>query len=225
MARRLTVGMLLAVVLASCGQSLSSTPSTPGAGSSAGYPAGSSASVQPTGDPIAAAGRPYDADAVLEAMRGSRRPGGVPDQLETKAIAAAVSRQVWTWDGQPWLLLSVGGACGPGSCSLDVAGSRDDTLGADLYSFSVDPASGQVDLSTSDLHAFPSLLDKGLKQAAMAAAGDELAGLAYIGARWLPPPDAGRYWLAYRSGGEEGAPGLDLLLDLVSGELIEMRPV
>ena len=220
-ARRLTIALLLTVAVVACGQSRSSTASAPGAGSSAS----ASASAQPSGDPVATPGRPYDGGAVLEAMRDSRRPGGVPDQLETETIADAVSSQIWSWDGQPWLLLSIGGACGPDSCSLDVAGSRSDTPGADLYSFSVDLASGAVTLATSDLHAYPSRLDLGLERAAQAVAGDDLAGLAYAGARWLPPPQAGRYWLAYRSGGEEGAPGLDLLLDLVSGELIETRPV
>jgi hypothetical protein len=219
MARRLAVGMLLTLALASCGRSPGSTPSAPGSAS-----ASASASDRPSGDPVATPGRPYDAAALLAAMRDSRRPGGVPDQLQTRLIADAVSRQIWTWDGQPWLLMSVGGACGPDGCSLDVAGSREDAPGADLYSFSVDPASGAVTLASSDLHAYPGTLDAGLKQAARSAAGDELAGLAYVGARWLPPPDAGRYWLAYRSGGEEGAPGLDLLLDLATGELIETQP-
>ncbi|HYN64430.1 MAG TPA: hypothetical protein VES36_07495 [Candidatus Limnocylindrales bacterium] len=186
----------------------------------------SSGTLKPSSGPGTTPGRPYDAQSVLTAMRDSTRPGGgVPDELETAAIAEALSRQVWTWDGQPWLRLSIGGACGPNSCSLDVAGSRGDTPGADLYSFSVEVASGAVTLATSDLHGYPSRLDAKLEKAGKTAAGDQLDALAYIGARWLPPPDAGRYWLAYRSGGEEGAPGLDVLLDLASGELIETRPV
>lgn len=187
--------------------------------------ASSSGTLKPSSGPGTTPGRPYDARAVLEAMRDSTRPGGVPDQLETSAIAEAVSRQVWTWDGQPWMHLSIGGACGPSRCSLDVAGSREDTPGADLYSFSVEVASGAVTLATSDLHAYPSRLDARLERAGKAAAGDKLDALGYIGARWLPPPDAGRYWLAYRSGGEEGTPGLDVLLDLATGEVIETIPV
>jgi hypothetical protein len=174
---------------------------------------------------VAVPGRPYDAQDVLSAMRDSRRPAGVPDELETDAIAQAVGSQLWTWDGQPWVALSIGGACGPSTCSLDVAGSRDEAVGADLYSFDIDMASGDVSLTTSDLHAYPQALDRQLEQAAKAVAGTQLAGLAYISAQWLRPPDAGRYWLAYRTGGEEGAPGLDLLLDLATGELIEIRPL
>jgi hypothetical protein len=47
--------------------------------------------------------------------------------------------------------------------------------------------------------------------------------MALVGARWLPPPEAGQYWLSYRSGGEEGSPGLDVLLDAVHGVVIESR--
>ena len=60
---------------------------------------------------------------------------------------------------------------------------------------------------------------------ARAAAGDELGDLAFVSARWLPPPDQGRFWLAYRTGGEEGAPGLDLLLDTTTGAIVERREV
>jgi hypothetical protein len=157
-------------------------------------------------------------------MRESRRPGGVPDRLETEAVAQAVSMLVWTWDGRPWGVLSIGGACGPRECTLDVAGSRQDTLESDLYSFAV-AADGGVTLLTSDLHAYDPSLDPTLDLAAQQAAGDALNGLTYIGARWLVPPDSGRYWLAYRSGGEEGSPGVDLLLDLVSREVVELRRV
>jgi hypothetical protein len=157
-------------------------------------------------------------------MRESRRPGGVPNQLETDAIATAVSRLIWTWDGQPWTTLSIGGACGPADCSLDVAGSREGAAGSDLYSFAV-ANDGSVSLVTADLHAYDTTLDSELDRLARAVAGDQLAGLAYVGASWLPPPDTGRYWLAYRSGGEEGAPGIDLLLDLASGQVIESRRI
>jgi hypothetical protein len=169
-------------------------------------------------------GRPYDTAALLTGMRESRRPGGVPDRLETDAVAEAISMLVWTWDGQPWDVLAIGGACGPRECTLDVAGSRQYMPGSDLYSFVV-TADGGVTLLTSDLHAYDPSLDSILDRAARQAAGDALNGLTYIGARWLVPPDSGRYWLAYRSGGEEGAPGVDLLLDLGSGEVVELRRV
>ena len=169
-------------------------------------------------------GRPYDAAALLTGMRESRRPGGVPDRLETEAVAGAVSMLVWTWDGQPWEVLAIGGACGPGGCTLDVAGSREGIPGSDLYSFAV-AADGSVTLLTSDLHGYDPSLDPILDRAAQQAAGDALGGLTYVGARWLAPPEEGQYWLAYRSGGEEGAPGVDLLLDLPSGEVVELHRV
>ena len=110
----------------------------PDATASVGQPA--TATADPSGP--AAAGQPYDGAAMLAAMRDSTRPGGVPDELETNAVADAVAAQIWTWDGQPWEALSVGGACGPAECDLDVAGSTDGMAGADLYTFTVDPAGG-----------------------------------------------------------------------------------
>ena len=128
---------------------------------------------------------------MLAAMRDSTRPGGVPDELETDAVAGAVAAQIWTWDGQPWETLSVGGACGPAECDLDVAGSTDGMAGADLYTFTVDPASGDVTLQSTDLHGYPAALDAELDEMARAEAGDELDDLAFVSARWLPPPDQG----------------------------------
>jgi hypothetical protein len=215
MRRFRTVGVLLALTLAAC------TGPSPSATSSLGHPG--TASANPS--PAAAPGQPYDAAILLTAMRESTRPGGVPDGLESDAVAAAVADQLWTWDGQPWETLSVGGACGPAECSLEVAGSTDGTAGADLYAFAIDPATSEVALELSDLHAYPATLGEGLDDMARDAAGDELGDLTFVSARWLPPPDTGRYWLAYRSGGEEGASGLDLLLDAASGMVVERREV
>jgi hypothetical protein len=210
-----STGALLALALAACGGP------TPSPTTSLGQPGTASADPSPGG----AVGQPYDAAALLAAMRESTRPGGVPDQLETDAVAAAVADQVWTWDGRPWQTLSVGGACGEAECSLELAGSTDGMAGADLYTFTVEPDAGEVGLELTDLHAYPATLDEELDQMARAAAGDELAELAFVSARWLPPPDQGRYWLAYRTGGEEGAPGLDLLLDSTTGGIVERHLV
>lgn len=175
---------------------------------------------------LASPGTPYDATAILAAMRDSRRPGGVPDQLETEELAAAIAEQTWTWDGAEWESISIGAACGGGGeCSLDLAGSPSGGAGTDLYSFSIDPAAGTVNLVSSDLHGHPAGLEAELDAAARDALQDDrLQGLALVGARWLPPPDTDRYWLAYRSGGEEGAPLLDVLLDLATGEVLEVTP-
>lgn len=203
--------LVLALALAAC------AGTGPDATASLGQPATA------TADPslAAAAGQPYESAAMLAAMRDSARPGGVPDELETDSVAAAVAGLVWTWDGQPWETLSVGGACGPAECDLDVAGSADGMAGADLYTFTVDPASGDVTLQSTDLHGYPAALDAELDEMARAEAGDELDDLAFVSARWLPPPDQGRFWLVYRTGGEEGAPGVDLLLDATTGAILE----
>ncbi len=212
---------VLALAMVACGGPVPSGATSETAGGSSAFP--------PTGgsalaSPAVAPGRPYDAAALLTGMRESRRPGGVPDELETDAIALAVSHMVWTWDGRPWDLLSIGGACGPTSCTLDVAGSRAGSDGSDLYSFEV-AADGTVTLISSDLHAYDASLDETLDRVARAAAGDLTTGLTYVGASWLPPPDTGLYRLAYRTGGEEGAPGRDLVLDLASGQIVDTGPV
>jgi len=214
--RRLRLhGLVLALILAAC------TTTTPDGTASLDQPA--SATPGTSDSPLP--GQPYDAAALLTAMRESTRPGGVPDELETDALAAAMADQIWTWGGQPWQTLTAGGACGPADCTIEVAGSRDEMAGADLYTFAVDPASGEVTLESADLHGYPAELDASLDEMARAAAADEIGDLTFVSARWLPPPDAGRYWLAYRTGGEEGSPGLDLLLDANSGEVVERREV
>ena len=215
-----------ALLLSACAVDATPLASTAGEPSA---PAASISAAPMSGAPSRAAtlaipGRPYDADDLLAAMRDSRRPGGIPDELETDAVASALAEQLWTWDGEAWEILSVGGACGPEACNLDVAGSTEGMAGTDLYSFAIDPESGAVSLAGTDLHAHPTELEAELDAAARAALdAAELEGLALVGARWLPPPETDRYWLAYRSGGEEGAPSLEVLLDLASGEVLEVE--
>jgi hypothetical protein len=172
---------------------------------------------------MAQPGTPYTAAELLAAMRDSRRPGGVPDELKREAIAGAIAEQAWTWDGEPWESLSVGAACGADACSLDLAGAPSGAAGTDLYSFTIDPTSGAVELLSTDLHGYPPALEEKLDAAARAALDStDLDGLALVGARWLAPPDTDRYWLAYRSGGEEGSPGIDVLVDLATGDVLEV---
>lgn len=212
------IGLVAAsLALAACSTPLESVPTT---GPSAATPSPAESSASPASDP----GRPYDAQDVLRAMRESRRPGGVADELQTPEVAGQVAEQLWTWDGAPWTSLAVGGSCGTDACTLEIAGSVDGGAGADAYSFTVDPGSGAVQLLSSDLHGYPLNLDDQLDAVAreqLPAAS--LEGMALLGARWLPPPDTGRYWLSYRSGGEEGSPGLDILVDLAAGTVIESR--
>jgi len=163
-------------------------------------------------------GRPFDAATILEAMRASRRPGGVPDQLQTDAIAAELAQRIWTIDGEPWTTMSVGGSCGPVRCTLDVAGSRSGSPGEDLYAFEIIPAAGEVAPLSADLRSLPpdvaAILDR-LAREAEAAIGRD--GLALASARWLPPPDHETFELSYRSGNEEGFCELELSLNVESG--------
>jgi hypothetical protein len=183
----------------------SSSASSPTPAASAGAP-----SLQPTPPgPLSTPDRPYDVDAILQAMADSRRPDGVPDELQNRQVAASVAHAAWTWDGAPWEALAVSGSCGPELCSLELVGTNGDGAG--------------VELVAADLHAYPRDLEADLDAAARAALDPErLEGLALVSARWLPPPDRDRYLLAYRSGGEEGAPRLDILLDLATGEVIDV---
>lgn len=159
-------------------------------------------------------GQPFDATAILEAMRDSRRPGGVPDQLEIESIAAAVADAIWTFDGEPWTPIVAGGSCGPQACTLEIAGTPTDALGEDLWVFAVTPSSGDVELVTADLRGMP--VD------ALASADDVLRQLqslppgnaALASGRWLPPPDAGVFVLNYRADGEEGTCGIDYTVDV-----------
>jgi len=160
-------------------------------------------------------GRPFDAATILEAMSGSRRPGGVPNQLETDAIAAALAQQLWTMDGEPWTTMSISASCGPVRCTLDVAGSRSGSLGDDLYAFEIIPAGGEVAPISTDLRSLPpdvaAVLDRLAREAEPRIGND---GLVLASARWMAPPDHETFELSYRSGNEEGFCELELALDI-----------
>ena len=159
-------------------------------------------------------GRPFDAAEILNAMRDSRRPGGVPEELQTDAIAAALAEQVWTFDGRPWTSVVAGGSCGAEACTLELSGAGAEAAGEDVWVFDIDPSDGSVSLASADLHAVPSTLAASLDE--LARATDEeglLDGLLVTSVRWLPPPDDGRFVLAYRSGEEEGSCVRDVTVD------------
>ena len=155
-------------------------------------------------------------------MRTSRRPGGVPDQLETDAIASAVAGRIWTYGGEPWTTIAMGGTCGPQTCTLEAAGSRPDSLGEDLWVFEIVPNGGSVTLASATLAALPSELVQHLDDLArMLLESGQLDGLILASAHWLPPPDTGQFALSYRSGGEEGSCRIDLIVDAAAAEVIE----
>jgi hypothetical protein len=197
------------MALSGCGTSLrspSASPSSPGVA---------------LPDP----GRPYDADALLEAMRDSRRPGGVPMELQDSEIAAALAGQLWTFDGAPWPAIAAGASCGASTCTLELSGGGDDSGGEDAWVFTVDPASASVEVLSADLHAVPDETAAALDRLARAAdAEGALDGLVYTAVRWLPPPAQDRFRLAYRSGNEEVSCSVDLELDAAAGHIIELTP-
>lgn len=175
----------------------------------------------PVGIELPTVGAPFDAATILTAMRESRRPGGVPDQLETDAIGAAVAAAISTFDGLPWTTLAASGSCGPGSCTLELAGTRPDSHGDDLWIFDVRPGDGTVAVITAELRGLPNQLLPaldGLARSLLPAA--TLDGLLLTSARWLPPPAGGQFVLAYRGDGEEGSCILDLTLDAVTPGIV-----
>lgn len=181
----------------------------------------------PTFAPIALPdpGRPYDADDLLDAMRDSRRPGGVPAELQDPQIAAELADRLWTFDGQPWDAIAAGGSCGPATCSLEVSGGPAARDREDAWVFSIDRASGAVEVVTADLRAVPDETAAILDRWARVLDEDGLLdGLLTTSANWLPPPAEDRFRLAYRSGGEEGSCAVDLELDAAAGRIVELIP-
>jgi hypothetical protein len=166
-------------------------------------------------------GRPFGAAALLAAMRDSRRPGGVPDQLETDAIASALADAIWTFDGAPWTTTAAGGSCGPQTCTLELAGTRDGLAGDDLWVFSVSSATGAVEVVAAELRSLPADLPATLDGLVRVLDADgSLAGLVPASVKWLPPPAGGAFVVSYRSGGEEGSCGADVTLDALGGAIV-----
>jgi len=175
----------------------------------------------PSGIVLPPAAAPFDAVTILTAMRDSRRPGGVPDQLETEQVASAVAAAVVTFDGLPWTTIAASGSCGTDSCALELAGTRPDSHGDDVWSFDVRPADGTVAVTTAELRGVPNELLPAIDALARSLLPEAaLEGLLLTSARWLPPPDGGQFALSYRGGGEEGSCGLDLTLDAVTPGIV-----
>lgn len=228
MTRLITAAILLVTVIAGCASSPApiETPSSPAAitpSPRAVTPSPAPPSAVPShAEPLVDPGQPFDAAAILDAMRASRRPDGVPEALQDEGIARAVADAIWTVDGRPWRTISIGGSCGPQRCTLEVAGAGPDAAGDDAWAFAVEPATGAVELVAADLHALPASRVEELD--AMARRADRsglLDGLVLGSARWLPPPDRDRFALSYRTGDEEGSCARDVILDAGRGELVD----
>lgn len=221
------------VVLAACGGPLPS-PSMHASPSTAAPPSARAATAAATASPAAsepaiagielpAAGRPWDAISLLDAMRTSTRPGGVPDVVESASWADALARSIWTVDGAAWDAAAIGGFCGPSSCTLDIAGSHDGRAGEDLWTLELDLASGAIRVLVADVRSLPGELVEALDRLARELAEPTtLDAMTLANARWLPPPAPdGRFVLSYRSGGEEGSCAREITVDAVRPEVIE----
>jgi hypothetical protein len=209
-AARALASLTLATALAACGTPPSASPSTSASPSASAEPSdapsatptatpSAPASVEPSATPaVPEPGRPYDAAAILDAMHNSRRPGGVPQQLQTDAVARSLASAIWTYGGEAWQQAPViGASCGPQRCTVDVAGTPAGGAGEDLYTFSVVPESGAASVLVADLHGYPAELDAALDALARSQLeASRLEGLAMAGARWLPPPDTGQFVLS-----------------------------
>lgn len=173
------------------------------------------------------AGKPFDAEAILAAMRDSRRPGGVPDELETEAIAAAVADAIWTIDGEPWSTMSTGGSCGPQTCTLEVAGADADAPGDDLWVFEATPGTGAVEVVSAELRSLPAELVSGLDELTRSLYPPVYGeGLNLTNVRWLPPPDETRFVLSYRSGDEEESScGADVTVDAAAPGVVSDQTI
>ena len=222
---RLAALLIVALITTACQPSGSPTADVPAvsAAPSAPPPPGTAvASLAPGGIVLPTPGRPYDAGDVLVAMRESRRPGGVPGELEQEAIAAAVAAELWTFDGEAWPEIVAGGSCGAETCTLELAGTPDGAVGEDLYLFEVRVATATLEGVFPALRGFPEPLLAELDAWARGHWPDQpLPGVLASG-RWLPPPEPGRFVLSYRAGGEEGSPAVDAVLDLAA-ETVELR--
>ncbi|MGZ8562683.1 MAG: hypothetical protein ACXWWU_03595 [Candidatus Limnocylindria bacterium] len=217
------------LVLSACG---TPTPTPSATQTIAAAPTSTPTTSPATPDPSPSApialpdpGRPYDAGDLLEAMRDSRRPGGVPTELQDADIAAELAEQLWTFDGEPWDAIAAGGSCDASTCTLELSGGTEAAEGEDAWVFAIELASGTVEVANADLHAVPDETSAVLDRWARALDADGLLdGLLYTAVRWLPPPAEDRFRLAYRSGGEEESCSVDLELDAAGGRITEVLP-
>lgn len=218
-----------ALVLSACVTSVPSPSASPAA-SVAPPPTPSHPTSDPSPSPSAGLalpepGRPFDADDLLQAMRDSRRPGGVPAELQDAGIAAALAERLWTFDGEPWDTVVAGGACDGSSCSLELSGSTATAAGEDVWIFAIDASTGAVELVNADLHSLPAETADALDRTARALDEDDLLEeLLTTAVRWLPPPAEDRFRIAYRSGNEEESCAVDLELDAAAGRITELVP-
>lgn len=212
------------IVLAACSSVAPSNSDPPAASTAVEPSAPASAIIGDPGSPISLRppGRPFDADDILTAMRDSRRPGGVAEELQTEEIASAVADTIWTIRGDRWDAISTSGSCEAAACTLEIAGSAAGDAGEDVWVLSVDPISAEVAVVDADLHGIPLETADAIDRLARSLdGGGVLDELLLTSVRWHAPPDEHLFTLAYRSGDEEGSCSMDVSLDVISRELTE----
>lgn len=224
-ARRFRTGVAaVATLLAACSASVTPQPSSamaPAVESPARSPSSAaSSSAVPAAEGWPEAGLPYGGAEILDAMRSSRRPGGVPEALATAAVAEAVAQRLWTIDGTAWDTMAASATCTTsGACRLEVAGTHRGSLGEDVWVFSVDPTTPTVQIADTTLGSVPQAVAADLD--ALARSLTDLDGLLLTSARWTPPPDDRLFELSYRDAGEEGGCVVELVLDVSRGEVVD----
>ncbi len=217
---------VVVLALAACANPSPSASDQPSTSTAASNPsAAASVVIGDPGSPISLGppGHPFDADDILAALRDSRRPDGVAEELQTQEVAAAVADTIWTLQGESWDSIATGGTCDGGQCSLEIAGSAAGDAGEDVWVLSVDPATADVRVVDADLHGIPLETADAIDRLARSVdGGDALDGLLLTSVRWNAPPDESMFDLAYRSGDEEESCAMDVRLDVLSGELTEI---
>lgn len=83
------------------------------------------------------------------------------------------------------------------------------------------PSSGDVELLGSTLLGIDPATVEALDRLARERWDGDLDGFGLAAARWQRPPDHDRFVMAYRSGGEEGSPAVDLVIDVETGTVTE----
>lgn len=211
--------LLVSLIVAIAGCTTAPSPSVTAPASAV---KGSSATPAASGG-LARPGQPYTAQDVLAAMSDSVRPEGVPPELQTDEVAAAVADAIWTIDGEPWSAMAAGGSCADDVCTLEIAGAPPDGAGEDVWVLRVTPSTGAVEVTDADLHGVPAAWVDELDQMTRGAHGSEpLADLLLTAVRWQPPPAVDMYELAYRSGDEEQSCAADVVLDAAGGIIADL---